>query len=170
MFEDNLSYHKTDEVMRFWENELDQFAEPRFFPANMTMILQPIDRHIDIRYKEAVYREYRRNCFQRLEASKYDKTLEPFSLRDKRIMITRAIGDIHDKLSNTGVFERAFSAAGTLMPVEHLVNDSTNETSPPKDYDVKLQHLNEYIYLLQKPNRGELKLNYSYSSRKSPSV
>jgi hypothetical protein len=99
MFEDNLS------VMQFWKSELDQFVWSLvFFPANMTMILQQIDRHIGIRYKEAVYREYRKNCFQRMEASN-DSTIQPFTQREKQIMITRAFGDIHDKLSSTDVFE-----------------------------------------------------------------
>jgi hypothetical protein len=32
------------------------------------------------------------------------------------------------------------------MPVEHLVKDCTNETPDPEDSEVKLQHLNEYVY------------------------
>ena len=37
---DNLSTHKSEESLTFFENELKAFAEPRFYPANMTMSLQ----------------------------------------------------------------------------------------------------------------------------------
>ena len=35
VFEDNLSSHKTDEVLAFWGDELPNFSNPQFIPANM---------------------------------------------------------------------------------------------------------------------------------------
>lgn len=41
--------------MAFWGEELPNFAELQFLPPNMTELLQVIDRHIGVRYKEYVY-------------------------------------------------------------------------------------------------------------------
>ena len=66
LFADNLSTHKSEESLTFFKNELPAFAEPRFYPPNLTMSLQPIDRHIGIIYKKAVYKAYRKEMTTRL--------------------------------------------------------------------------------------------------------
>ena len=60
--EDNLSVHHTSGTEQFWKEELKHFDMARFVPANMTEIVQAIDRHIGVRYKEAVYTSYRKRC------------------------------------------------------------------------------------------------------------
>ena len=47
-FEDNVSSHKTDEVLAFWGDELPNFSDPQFIPAKMMENVQVINRHIDI--------------------------------------------------------------------------------------------------------------------------
>ena len=54
LFADNLSTHKIEDSLTFFKNKLPVFAEPRFYPPNLTMSLQSIDRYIGIIYKKAV--------------------------------------------------------------------------------------------------------------------
>jgi hypothetical protein len=54
VIEDNLSSHLTKVSLACWENDLKNFRPPEFLPANQTDMLQVIDRHIGILYKQAV--------------------------------------------------------------------------------------------------------------------
>jgi hypothetical protein len=121
----------------------------------MTIILQVVDRHIGVRYKEAVYKEYRRRMTKSLmEARKTDQNaiVEPMTPREKRILITRAIGNLHEKLAKTDLFQRAFVATGTLLPVNHLTRNESGALvnssidSPEEESQVKLQHFPDYKY------------------------
>ena len=58
--EDYLSSHKTDIDDDFWCNKLMNFELPLFVPANMSLYLQVVDRHIGIRYKNYVYHVYQK--------------------------------------------------------------------------------------------------------------
>lgn len=70
--------------------------------------------------------------------------------KEKRILVTKAIGDIHEKMAKSGQFERAFIATGTLLPVNHLIRHSDAVDSelniPTEEAKVKLQHFEEYNY------------------------
>ena len=157
-FEDNLSSHKTDMVEQFWASELTEFAPPHFCPPNMTSVLQPIDRNVGVIYKGRVYKGYRRIMEERLSkamaalnGSEHGGDLiQPLSPRDKRVLITKIIGDTHEELSKTDVFTRAFEATGTWMPVDHLFEQDGVRPSAVvvriKEQNVKLQHFREYKY------------------------
>jgi hypothetical protein len=54
LFEDNLSSHLTDAVVEHWSQELENFFQPRYYPANLSLVLQAINRHLGICYKVAV--------------------------------------------------------------------------------------------------------------------
>ena len=101
--------------------------------------------------KEAVYREYRAAHFQRIKAATCGSDLIAFTPKEKRIIVTRAVGRMHERLCNSNVFERAFTSTGTFMPIDHLVRDSdgrcvTSRPAPIEETQVKLQHMNEYKY------------------------
>ena len=49
-FEDNLSSHKTAEVLQAWKQHLTSWSQ-RLYPAKLTWCLQVIDRHIGKQYK-----------------------------------------------------------------------------------------------------------------------
>ena len=48
----------------------------------------------------------------------------------KRVLITKAVGDVHERLCRNGAFRRSFLATGTQLPVDHSA-----------DSEVKLQGL-----------------------------
>ena len=128
-FEDNLSSHKTLEVLRFWKTHLKNFVGPRFVPANLTDIIQVIDRHIGIIYKRAVYKAIRVELQKRLRQAREAAggadgiTIKALIPREKRIIITKAVSDCHERLTHhlCKTYERAFIATGTWMPVYHLL-------------------------------------------------
>ena len=168
VFEDNLSSHKTLQVLLFWRAKLTNFTDPQFVPANLTDIIQVIDRHIGIIYKRAVYKAVRVELMKRLrearELAGTDNgiTIKALTPREKRILITRAVGDCHAKLTHylCKTYERAFIATGTWMPVYHLLDAICNYTvsnpgavvalgpsAIPEENQVLLQHLKKYNYV-----------------------
>ena len=48
LFEDIFSTHWTDQNLAYFNNELKEFSQPRFYPKNMTLILKAIDLHVEI--------------------------------------------------------------------------------------------------------------------------
>ena len=156
VIEDNLSVHHTAQSLEHWANELPAFLPPEFLPANMTLILQVIDRHVGILYKQAVYMAVRKVMMERLQAARNEAggadgvTVAPLAPGDKRIIITKAIGACHRRLKASGVFKRACVATGTWMPIQHLRDDDESGDERPSnsadDAQVKLQHLPEYNY------------------------
>ena len=157
--EDNLSSHKTDAVFKYWEEELTNFLPPQFVPANMTETIQVIDRHIGILYKRAVYRVLRAEMLKRLREARAAAggaegvTPQPLLPSEKRILITKAVADCHEKLTKAKNYHRAFIATANWMPVPHLMrNDDgsfNGDANVPEDYEVSLQHLSEYDYAEQ---------------------
>ena len=168
-FEDNLSSHNTLEVLEFWKTHLKNFVAPQFVPANLTDIIQVIDRHIGIIYKRAVYRAVRVELMKRLREARDAAgcadgiTIKAMTPKEKRVLITWAVGDCHARLTHhlCKTYERAFIATATWMPVYHLLqsvvtfdSESNNATTVaaigpsviPEDYQVLLQHLKNYIY------------------------
>ena len=154
--EDNLSSHKTDKVMAFWGEELSNFVEPEFCPARMTENVQVIDRHIGIRYKQAVYLALRAELTKRLEAARAAAggadgvTIPSLTPREKRILITHAIGEFHAKITKSDAYERGNAATGTWMKVSHCMGSEGPENLPGDAY-VSIQHLKEYDYAEQCP-------------------
>ena len=156
VFEDNLTSHHTEDVMQHWKDNPPNFVPPRFVPANMTDIVQVIDRHIGVRYKQAVHMAFRTEMVHRLKAAREaaggaDGIIIPKLIpRDKRIIITKAVAAEHEKLVNTDVWKRGFIATATWMPVSHLRKDEEGNfcglANIPQESEVKLQHLPEYKY------------------------
>ena len=72
-------------------------------------------------------------------------TVPALTPRERRILITREIGNCHRRLMKTSVWKRAFIATATWMPVWHLMKDDGPQ-NVPEDAQVKLQHLKEYDY------------------------
>eukprot|EP00986_Skeletonema_menzelii_P014343 scaffold9453_cov75-Skeletonema_menzelii.AAC.1 len=67
---------------------------------------------------------------------------------EKRVIITKAIGDCHAKLTSPGckTYWRAFIATGSWMPVYHMFEDATSNEVPVEETQVSLQHLPDYDY------------------------
>ena len=129
LFEDSLLSHKTDKVLTFWREMLSICCEPQFIPANMTELTQVIDRHIGIWYKEFVYLCIRRELTKRLrEAHDANSgvagvTVPALTPREKRILITHTIGELHNRITKLDAYERANVATGALMPVSHCLGE-----------------------------------------------
>ena len=130
--EDNLSSHQTKAVFDLWREEPKNFGTLEFVPANMTDIIQVIDRHIGVIYKKSVYMAVRKELMRRLqwarqEAGRADGVTIPLLAPcEKRIIITKAIPDCHERLINSNAHERAFIATATWMPISHLVRDKSS--------------------------------------------
>ena len=76
-------------------------------------------------------------------------TIEPLKPKEKRILITKYIGDIHEHLMESQTYFRGFIATGTWMPISHMTTrpfprDTQNVV--PEDMAVSLQHCKEHIY------------------------
>jgi hypothetical protein len=67
IFEDCLAAHTTPEVLAYWKSHKPHW-DRRSLPKNLTWCTQPIDRHIGIQYKTAVYRAIREECLKRIKA------------------------------------------------------------------------------------------------------
>ena len=102
---------------------MPRFRLPKYYPERLTAIVQPIDRHVGIIYKRAVYRTFRSEFMRRMRAARVDVRPEPMTADEKRILITKAVANTHELLWSTDKFHRAFIATGTWMPVQHLVPD-----------------------------------------------
>ena len=161
--EDNLSLHKTADVLAVFKEELCHFAAPRFVPPNMTWIVQVIDRHIGIMYKLKVYAGYRKVQLKRLKDAWKDNdkgktaVAAPMSPKEKRILITKIIGHVHEEITLNTTYFRAFIATGTYMHVGHLMNHREDDAinvqqvqdvvrNAPEDAQVSLQHMENYNY------------------------
>ena len=148
-FEDDLSSHNLDEVLRFWEEKLEHFESPRFAPKNMTKILQVVDRH------------FRSEMMKRLkEARKLKRGAEGMTLKvatpaEKRILITKIIANTREKVLRSGRCLIGFHRIATLVPVAHLECDvegvTPDEGCTKIEKEVKLQNLLEYMYTEQCP-------------------
>ena len=105
--------------MQHWKDGLPNFVPPRFVPANMTDIVQVVDRHIGVRYKQAVYMAFRKEMLHRLKAAREAAggadgvTIPRLTPREKRIIITKAVAAEHEKLLQTYVWKRVFIATAT---------------------------------------------------------
>ena len=86
-----------------------------FYPPDLTQVLQPIDRHIGIQYKTAVYKIIRSVSMKKIREGKNPAT-EGLSPAKKRILITRAVADTHERLAQSNAFRRSFIATGTWLP------------------------------------------------------
>jgi len=100
IFEDNLSSHITAESKTAWAEMLPK-SKHVLFPPHTTYCLQPVDRHIGIQYKKAVYRAVRGKMMALLQEGK------PMKLSSSE-KITHAIGDVHESLSKSDAFKDAY--------------------------------------------------------------
>jgi len=157
IFQDNLSSYTTDDVKEFFTEKMDRFCEPRFIPPLMTFILQVIDRHIGNMYKYRVYLKFRSSIMMRIKnaqaANNNDLTtpVPKMSPKEKRILLTKIVADIHDEVTSGRMFYRFFIANRTWMHIYHLVKYANGNL--PQDIDnvledsqVSLQHMKEYNY------------------------
>ena len=85
-------------------------------------MLQPIDRHIGIQYKTAVYKAVRRKILGLVRVSKESKTTR-LSAMEKRILITKAVAEKHELMAKSGAFKRAFIATGTQITNQSAENE-----------------------------------------------
>ena len=154
-YEDNFSAHKKEIVVDYWESDLKQFKAPQYYPPDLTMSLQPVDAHIGIRYKKAVYKTVRDEIFKRRKA----ENMNPLTARERRILITKAVGSVHraylqnaknvvdegrdDMLIPT---YRAFIQTGNYLPIQHLREDHIGTVKLNLDSIVKIQHFEELSY------------------------
>ena len=74
--------------------------------------------------------------------------------REKRILITHAIGEFHEKITQSNAYERANVATGTWMKISHCLGES-GPANLPEDSEVSIQHLNEYNYAQECPRVPE---------------
>ena len=121
----------------------------------MTSMLQPVDRHVGVRYKVAVHMAIRKEVTKRLTEARIANggnaegvAVKRLTPRETRIIITHAVGECHDKLSESDAFERACVATGTWMPINHCVGKD-GPSNHLEDFDVKIQHLKEYKYPIE---------------------
>ena len=75
-------------------------------------MLQPVDRHVGIQYKTAVYKAVRAKTMELLRDRNGEspKRMKPL---DKRVLITKIVAETHERLARAGFFKRAFLATGT---------------------------------------------------------
>ena len=55
--EDNLSSHKTSDILKMWSTEFKEMAH-EFSPPNLTMDTQALDHHILIQYHDSIYEPF----------------------------------------------------------------------------------------------------------------
>ena len=85
----------------------------------MTWIIQVIDCHIGIIYKLRVYTRFRKVHLKRLKEGIIDNnndiptTAAPMTSKDKHILITEIIGDIHEEITESITYFRGFIATVT---------------------------------------------------------
>ncbi len=70
---------------------------------------------------------------------------------EKQILITNAVGVIHEKLCKSNAFMSHFHAIGMWLPINHLVHDesgnvNSNIPAPEEEMQVSIQHFKEYNY------------------------
>ena len=82
------------------------------YPPDLTQVLQPIDRHIGVQYKTEVYKAVRSKSMKLIRLAEDAKTAR-MSAMEKRIMITKAVAETHERLAKSGAFRRSFIATGT---------------------------------------------------------
>ena len=129
-FEDNLSSHKTPEVLAFWETiKCSQIL----YPPDLTHVLQPVDRHIGIQYKTAVYKAVRSRSMELLRAEK-QPTNTRLSAMEKRIIITKAVAETHYRLARNGSFRGAFISTGSWLPADRSADVQVNLQGVQFDY------------------------------------
>ena len=135
LFEDNLGGHKTEMTLKLFALLLKCFAAPRNYPKNFTFC-KPIDRHIGKMYKVWVYRYIREKMFA---LWKVKGTGVHLSAKEKRILITQAVGKVHNELCKEMAYARAFDATGTWLPIDHCTGEVGQENGSG-DSKVSLQH------------------------------
>ena len=154
-YEDNFSAHKKEIVVDYWKSDLKQFKQPQYYPPDLTMSLQPVDAHIGIRYKKAVYKTVRDEIFKRRKT----ENMNQLTARERRILITKAVGSVHRAYlqhTKSVVDEgrddmqiptyRAFIQTGNYLPIQHLREDHTGTPDIDLDSAVKIQHFEKLTY------------------------
>ena len=69
VYEDNLSFNKTEAVFEYFCDELKNFIDPQFLAVNMTLIIQFIYQHIGVHIKSSVYIYFINDIMERINAS-----------------------------------------------------------------------------------------------------
>ena len=71
-------------------------------------------------------------------------TIPALTPREKRILITHTIGELHNRITKLDAYERANVATGALMPVSHCLGED-GPSNIPEDSQVLIQHM-KYDY------------------------
>ena len=97
----------------------------RLFPPGLTHVIQPVDLHIGIQYKKAVYQAVRAESMKKIRENQGALTtrLKPL---DKRVLVTKVVGETHERLARNGAFKRAFLATGTWLPNDHSADSQVD--------------------------------------------
>ena len=169
-FEDNYTAHKTERVAEYWSTELSQFKSPYYFPPNLTMSLQPIDAGIGLLYKNKVYEVLRNEIYRReRDAIKENRQIQKLSAKQKRILVTKAVGMVHREMLKLCLdieargddmmsfpFYRSFVKTGTYVPIAHLASTPTPPSYKSMTNLISVQHF-EHIRYDDYLNKEELK-------------
>jgi hypothetical protein len=132
-FEDNLGSHHTSSALDAWKVHASLFTRAEFEP-NLTHDLQPIDHHIGIQYKNMVYSAVMDHYYAAIAANKANPT--PLNAKEKRILVTHAIGKAHAAMARKDGFRSSFIATGTWVPLDHS-EDNLIKMQNTKGYDYK---------------------------------
>ena len=68
-FEDNLSSHRKEAVLKCFSQELSNFVKPCFLPEKMMTIIQVIDCHVGSQCKISIHIAFRNVIKERLNAA-----------------------------------------------------------------------------------------------------
>ena len=82
------------------------------YPPDLMQTIQPIDRHIGIQYKHAVYQAVRAESMLLLSNNDGATTVRMKPLA-KRVLITKVVADTHERLARNCAFTRSFVDTGT---------------------------------------------------------
>ena len=65
-----------------------------------------------MRYKTEVYQVIREVCMRKINVSNLE-SLVKMTAKEKRVLITKAVANVHERLAKSDAFRRAFIATGT---------------------------------------------------------
>ena len=106
------------------------------YPPDQTHVLQPVDRHIGIQYKTAIYKAVRAKSMQLMRESEGSDIFRMKPL-EKRVLMTKIVADTHERLARNGTFERAFVATGTWLPLDHSADTKVDL----QGVNIKYEHI-----------------------------
>lgn len=107
-----------------------------------------------VRYKTKVYQVVRSECMRKINESNGGSIVQ-MTAQEKRVLITRAVADVHERLAKSGAFRRAFIATGTWLPPDELSGLSVSLQGLNFDYNkiISTTAVEAHIKVVQEENR-----------------